>query len=439
MRDRDHLQDERKTTNRYSDSIEKDERKKPGHKQFINKVSTVQNSIYGENGERYRIPINAAHLSALESFNERLFKTNDLPFEIYQHKKTECINTLKMAHDINMLPAYARIYSPSLSFPPDFDLFFRTYREHPIRHYSHVDWEAGELEFRNEGFFNEVGPEHAKMANDFVLTLREAAKRGRLRSRMSDWLSGPKRNRKYLRDFMIKLLEQHSRIMVVDLVFLYRKAACKNSKEAVERGLEQQQQAEGEYQSYMRGIDHHERPDGKKNRQVDLEELKNDLSHFFNNMRNKRKLFGRDKFIDYFGRIEYSRDAGYHVHICFFYKGSEVQRDIFYSHEIGKYWANITEGRGYYHSCNASAAQGKYKNIGIGMVEHDDFEKIRHLWAAVVYFVKASQVVRVKRTDKEQMVLHGKKKERLGERMGRPRGEGLSGPAYRAKLEKIFL
>ncbi|MCY1249827.1 hypothetical protein D9M72_633980 [compost metagenome] len=72
------------------------------------------------------------------------------------------------------------------------------------------------------------------------------------------------------------------------------------------------------------------------------------------------------------------------------------------------------------------------------MVEHDDFVKIRHLWTAVSYFVKASQIVRVKNTGKEQMVLHGRRKSRA-EKSGRPRREGLSGPEYRARLEKIFV
>ncbi len=408
-------------------------------KQFTQKAQNIQNSIYGNNGEHYLLPINSAHLLALESFSKRLFGTSDLPYEVYWSNRIEHVDALEMAHDIEMLPAYARIYSPSLSFPPDFDLFFKTYRQHEISRHSHVSWAAEEFDCWNEDARSEVTPELAKMANDFVQTLREAAKRVRLKSRMSDWRSGCKHNKEYLQDFMIRMLEHHSRIMVVDLVFLYRKAACKSREEAVERGLEQQKLAEGEYQSYFLNNDHPERPDAGTHRKVDLEELKSDLRRFFNNMRNKRTLFGKDKFIDYFGRIEYSRDAGYHVHICFFYKGSQVQRDIFYSHEIGKYWAKITEGRGYYHSCNARAAQGQYKNVGIGMVEHDDFEKIRHLWKAVVYFVKASQVVRVKRTDKEQMVLHGKKKERPGEKLGRPRGEGLSGPAYRERLKRIFV
>ena len=422
-----------------SDAIAIYEEERTVDKQSIQQAEKIRNSIYGDNGERYLLSFNSVHLIALDGFCNRMFSTSKLPYQIYGTKGRERVRALGMAHDIKLLPAYARIYSPSLSFPPDFDLFFKTYRKHEISRHFFVTWETEEIDSWSEKTHTEITPELAEMANDFVETLREMARKVRLKSRMSDWRSGCRHNKEYLQDFMIRMLDQHSRIMVVDLVFLYRKAACKNSDEAIERSLEQQELAEREYLSHFQNVDYLEKPGDNTSRKVSLEELKEDLKHFFNNMRNKRTLFAKDKFIDYFGRIEYSQDAGYHVHICFFYKGSEAQRDIFYSHEIGKYWIKITEGRGYYHSCNAKAAQGKYKNVGIGMVEHDDFEKIRHLWKAVVYFVKASQVVRVKRTDKEQMVLHGKKKERPGERLGRPRGEGLSGPAYRSKLEKIFV
>jgi hypothetical protein len=417
--------------------ITEDERK-INDNQFTRQAENIKNSIYGNNGERYLLPINSAHLIALEYFCKKLFETSELPFKFHCREGGEFVDALKMANDIKLLPAYARIYSPSQAFPPDFDLFFKTYREHEISRFPASIWDADEFDYSRKGIRTDITPEFAKIANDFVRVLREKAKRERLKSRMSDWRSGYRRNKTYLRSFMIELLEENSRIMVVDLVFLYKKAACNNAQEAIERGLEQQEEAERQYQSYMNSTDQDERSDRGMTRKVDLEELKSDLKHFFNNMRKKRSLFSKDKFIDYFGRIEYSKGAGYHVHICFFYKGAQAQRDIFYSHEIGKYWAKITGGRGYYHSCNANAAQGKYKNVGIGMIEHDDFDKIRHLWTAVAYFVKASQVVRVKRTDKEQMVLHGKREKRQGERLGRPRGEGLSGPEYRAKLERIF-
>src|SRR5690606_21914892 len=157
------------------------------------------------------------------AFCKRLFSTSKLPYEIRGAKGHERIKASGIALDIKMLPAYARIYSPSLSFPPDFDLFFKTYRQHEISRHSHVAWEDQEYDSWDRNTRFDVTPELAKLANVFVETIRETAKEVRLNSRMSDWHSGRKQIQEYLRDFMIRMLEQHSRIMVVDLAFLYRK------------------------------------------------------------------------------------------------------------------------------------------------------------------------------------------------------------------------
>ncbi|MWL88597.1 hypothetical protein [Cupriavidus sp. SW-Y-13] len=404
-------------------------------KATLRKISIGLNRIYGHNGESYYIPISVAHLSALESFSKRLFETDDLPYRVKRRNGIECYVALRMAYDIKLLPAYARIYSPSLAFPPDFDLFFEVYPQHEISQYGHIEWLPSDDEDRMGEIIHDVEPRYAEMAINFVLKIREAARKKQLAKRMRDWLSGCHRNRRYLRSFMIGILEEHARIMVVDVVFLYRRSACENQTEAIARGIKLRERSEREYLAYLDGTE----TDEVSDRVISLYELKEDLKTFFNNARHKPSLFGKDKFIDYFGRIEYSRDVGYHAHMCFFYKGSEAQRHIWYSHEIGKYFAKITEGRGYYFSANAKAAEGKYRNVGVGIVEHDDFEKIRHLWTAVSYFVKASQVVRVKNTGKEQMVLHGKRRERRGVKLGRPRETGLTDQEYRSRLERIFV
>lgn len=141
---------------------------------------------------------------------------------------------------------------------------------------------------------------------------------------------------------------------------------------------------------------------------VSLEEVKADWARFTNNMRYDPTLFHKDIFIDYFGRIEYSEDVGCHAHICLVYKGSATQRHLWYPHAVGKYWIKIIEGRGYYCSCNALAAGRCGDQVGIGGIDHDDFTKIRFLWQVVSYFVKVSQIVRMKDTKKAQMFLHGK-------------------------------
>lgn len=403
--------------------------------QVINNVSAVLNRIHGKNGETYHVPIIAAHLSSLEAFIQRLLYTDELPYKVYGAAGKVRVHARKMAYDIKMLPAYARIHSPSLSYSPDLEFFFDEYRKHEISQCAHIDWGVGDDEsMLRDIVARSVDPKYADMANDFVLAVRNSAKEKRLKSRISDWLSGCLRNRQKLKNFMIELFEENSRIMAVNVVLLYKKSACDNRKDAIARRDALQARHEREYRAYLDGTEAAEVPE----QWVSLQELKSDLKRLFNNKRHKTLLFDKKKFIDYYGRIEYAQGAGYHVHLCFFYKGAEAHQDIWYSHEIGKYWEKITDGRGYYFSCNAKAAQGGYKNVGIGIVEHDNTEKLQHLWRAVSYFVKAAQIVRVKHTEKAQMVLRGKRRKRQGEKLGRPRREGFCGPEYRSLLEKIF-
>lgn len=404
---------------------------------LVIEVAKKQNTIYGANGEPYQVPVKGADLIGLESFSKCLLYSDEMPYRLKRVQNVEYGCPMPMAVHIKRLPAYGRIKRPSKAYPPDWELFFDLYNEHPISGCTHVDWGVSEDDFLRRHCF-EFGLErkYVDIAHDFIALYRERARKTRLKSRMSDWLSGPKRNRSYLAKAFIDIFDEYSRVMVVDLVLLYRKAACDGRDDALRRGYELLNRHAVDHQVYLDEMD----GKGMPERFVSLEEVKADWAQFTNNMRHKPTLFHKDIFIDYFGRIEYSEDAGYHVHICFVYKGSAAQRDLWYSHEIGKYWVKITEGRGYYCSCNALAARGRYGDrVGIGVIDHDDFRTIRFLWQAVSYFVKASQIVRMKDTKKAQMFLHGKPRKSAGTKLGRPRKPGLHGPEYRERLARIFV
>lgn len=404
---------------------------------LVIEVAKRQNTIYGQNGEPYPAPIKGPDLVGLESFLKRLLYSDEMPYRLKRVQGVEYGYPLPMAVDIKRLSAYGRIYHPSKAYPPDWELFFDLYQQHPISGYTHVDWGVSEDDFlKRHGVEFGLEKRHVDIAHDFIALYRDRARKSRLKSRMSDWLSGPKRNRAYLAKALTDIFDEYSRVMVVNLVLLYRKAACNGRDDARRRGYELLNRHAEDHQGYLDEIERKNVPEHF----VSLEEVKADWARFTNNMRHKPTLFHKEIFIDYFGRIEHSEDAGYHVHVCFVYKGSATQRDFWYSHEIGKYWVNITEGRGYYCSCNALAAQGRYGDqVGIGVIEHDDFRKIRFLWQAVSYFVKASQIVRMKDTKKAQMFLHGKPRKRVGTKLGRPRRPGLHGPEYRERLARIFV
>lgn len=371
-------------------------------------VATVLNEIRGRDGQSYHIPINAADLHSLTDFIETVLRGNSLP---YRRMRDGSIKIQKMAGDIKRLPAYARIHDPSLSYSPDLEFFFEQYRKHAISNYAHVDW-------TDDGGHG-VDPRHVEMAIDFIVKLTVEARRVKLRKRISDWKSNGKHNLSYLRRYLSYLFARYARLMVVDMVFEYRKTACASVTEAIERRDAVQGRAEREHEAFMDGTVHHE----ANPRWISLVELKEDWDHLYGNMKGKRSIFKH--LVGYVGRIEYSRDCGHHLHICFVFNGAEVQDDVGYSLKIARYWSEeITEGRGYAFSCNLKAAKGGYRNVGIGMINHYETEKRRHLWTAVSYFAKATQLVRVKHSGKQQMFLHGKMKKSTGPKRGRPRTKG---------------
>ena len=370
-------------------------------------VAAVVNEVRGTDGRSYQL--NAQSLHGLIDFMEKLLHSEALPYKV---RRDGSVAVLKMAYDIKRLPTYARIHDSSCWYSPDQEFFFDQYRKHEISNYAHVDWTD------EEG--HGVDQRYADMANDFVLTMREEARKVKLRKRISDWKSNGKNNLAYLVVYLNYLFSRYARLMVVDMVFEYRKTACVSVAEAIERRDALQGRAEREHEAFMNGTVHHE----ENPRWVSLVELKEDWRHLKQNMCGKRSIFKH--LVGYVGRIEYSRDAGHHLHVCFFFDGSKVQDDVGYSLKIAGYWKEeITEGRGYAFSCNVKAAQGGYRNVGVGLIDHYDSVKRGYLWAAVSYFAKATQLVRVKHSGKLQMFLHGKMKKLTGAKRGRPRTKGV--------------
>ncbi|MBR8165591.1 inovirus-type Gp2 protein [Burkholderia vietnamiensis] len=376
-------------------------------------LSTVTNQIRGADGKTYNIQINAGHLHSLIIFMKKVLNGEALPYKVRSRGR---VDVQSMAYDIKRLTAYARLYDPSLSYSPDLAFFFEQYCKHEISRYSHVDWIGGDF---GEDDRRDVDPRFAEMANDFVLALREEARRVKLRKRICDWKSNGKNNLDYLVTYLNYLFERFARIMVVDLVLEYHKTACASDEEAIDRREAMQGRADREHEAYMNGAVHHE----ENPRWVSLAELKEDWRHLKQNMKGKRSIFKH--LVGYVGRIEYSRDAGHHLHICFFFNGSLLEDHVGYSLKIAQYWKEeITERRGYAFSCNVKAAQGGYRNVGVGLIDHYDSVKRKHLWTTVSYFAKATQLVRIKHSGKQKMFLHGKMKKVIGPKRGRPRTKG---------------
>ena len=111
-------------------------------------------------------------------------------------------------------------------------------------------------------------------------------------------------------------------------------------------------------------------------------------------------------FLGYICAVEQGEDRGYHIHAAYFFNGNEVCRDVYKAQQIGDLWARITQGQGYFDSCNHDKEE-KYgktgqeqvveqRELGIGMIFQNDQEIRPHVHYAMCYLVKDAQQVRLK-------------------------------------------
>lgn len=96
--------------------------------------------------------------------------------------------------------------------------------------------------------------------------------------------------------------------------------------------------------------------------------------------------------VGYVWKLEYGREKGHHYHMMFFLDGSKVRQDIVIAKWIGEYWNNvITLGKGVYYNCNGD--KSKYKFCGVGMINHDESDKVSNLKKAAVYLAKVDRYI----------------------------------------------
>lgn len=94
--------------------------------------------------------------------------------------------------------------------------------------------------------------------------------------------------------------------------------------------------------------------------------------------------------VGYVWCIEQGTDGkGYHIHFAIFFKGWEVEDDIFKSHQVGQFWVNdITGGMGSYFSCNEKKAEYRIYR-GTGLFYREDTKGWEDVVYCLAYLAKA--------------------------------------------------
>jgi len=333
--------------------------------------------IRGVNGVKYIMPYFIDGIDRVMKFMRGVVYGNTSYHTKYIRKdgrKGRVISSL--GRHLESLHGYSQIYTSECTFSPLITFFFEQYRKHPIKDY-----------FTSLDAHDEFSVE---LFNDFVTTMRKNSVVARLKKKVSDWERKSNKNMERLDEFESELFERYARLMVIRLDFNYHKATF--TPEEVERQLaEAMKRKERDQASYSSGEDI-STPQVVEGR-IALEEVQKDRVHLFANMKCKPSLFKH--LAGYVWRIEFTREAGYHMHVLFFFDGSQVQKHEHLAQEIGYYWQDvITEGRSYFENCNTK--KSRYgDDWALGKIDHWDNVKRGNLRKTMKYFCKTNQLVQV--------------------------------------------
>lgn len=175
--------------------------------------------------------------------------------------------------------------------------------------------------------------------NQLVVALRTGAKSHTFKSEVRRVQQTQNKRKRSCNLFINRLFENHSRLLVLRLDLTYKTA---HSQENVE-----------EYKEYA----------------------KQDWEDFIKDLRNGYPITG---LIGYIVKTEYGLLKGLHHHVLLFYSGAQYREDQTLASIICKHWRDkITEQRGSFYNCHLN--KNKYLNLGIGIINHFDSEKINSL------------------------------------------------------------
>ena len=122
--------------------------------------------------------------------------------------------------------------------------------------------------------------------------------------------------------------------------------------------------------------------------------------------------------VGFIWKLEYGIKKGYHYHFIFFMNGNIHRQETFFVDQLIKLWKSITQNKGSYYSCNHNKAS--YKKLAIGILVHDDHEKIDTLYSVVDYITKADQFI-IEKTLKNHRTFGYSTRKLEKSKAGRPR------------------
>lgn len=120
---------------------------------------------------------------------------------------------------------------------------------------------------------------------------------------------------------------------------------------------------------------------------VTIDRVYQDL-HDFLELIQYHRLF--EHLVGYGWAIEQSERKGFHIHLMFFFNGSEVRQDMTIGFAIGDLWQRVvTFGRGSFRNCNAH--KDEYDELGIGMIHRNSEQECARVVRFMQYLCKSGE------------------------------------------------
>jgi len=367
-------------------------------------------TLKGTDGKHYELPSYLEGIYDAIKFMKKVIYENESFHTTYTTANGKPKKTISsLGNHLKKLDQYSDISFKNYKLSPLIEFFLEEFRKHSISSY-----------LKSYCHSDNLGVE---LFNDFIATMRKNAIACKLKKRVSDWESKPKKNMKRIINFEREMFEYCGRVMAVRLDLNYHKAIFTPLEIAkIISETEKQNECDQEYFTAGGDISTQRVVEGR----VALDEVQEDRKRLFTNMKGKPSLFKH--LIATVWCIECGRSAGYHMHVVFFFDGSQVKKHEHYAQKIGEYWKEvITQGRGYFENCNRNKEKHG-DSWAFGEIDHWDTAKRGNLISALQYFCKTSQMVQVVPYAGCHLFGCGFVRRQRNGRGGRPRTKGVDKP-----------
>lgn len=290
-------------------------------------------------------------LFQIEKFVNTIMTTNHQAFKVIEENGVKKYLPLELAKYKDLVRFYNRYIRPKIKYSELVQVFINSIHESKI---IDVSISTTVAKTRTEKIIRDLkydGKFTDEQFHNLVELIRTKLKSQEFLDKLAARKYNPKRRQRNLVKFLNELFAKHSRLLV-----------CR--------------------------IDVYIKPEFKD--QMTIDEMHKHREHFQNNLRSNSFF---DDFVGFIWKLEAGDRRGMHFHFFFFLLGSTHKSDKYISHQIGKYFEQISNNQLYGYNCNAR--RNYYKRRGIGMINHFDVNLRENLENAVEYLTKSDQFFRI--------------------------------------------